>query len=72
MKVQGEAYEDDQNAAYGAILSGGIGGTGALLTTDECISQVKAAEEQMDEVAAMRRRKGEVSALAIKHTGANN
>lgn len=55
--LTGQAYEDDQAAGYGAILSAGLGGTGAVLAADEYIARVKAAEAQMDEVAAMRRRR---------------
>ena len=52
----GQAYEDDRNAGYGAILSSGLGITGGLLGADAYISRVKAAEAAMDEVSAMRQR----------------
>ena len=52
--ISGQAYEDDRNAGYGAILGVGMTGTGALLGRDAYISRVKEAERVMDEVAAMR------------------
>ena len=54
--ISGQAYEDDRNAGYGAILGSVLLGTGGLLGADEYISRVRAAEAAMDEVSAMRQR----------------
>ena len=55
--ISGQAYEDDRNAAYGAVLGSVMTGTGAVLGADAYISRVRAAEEAMDEVGALRRRR---------------
>lgn len=55
--ISGQAYEDDRNAGYGAILGSVMLGSGGVLGADEYISRVRAAEEAMDEVGALRRRR---------------
>jgi len=55
--ISGQAYEDDRNAGYGAILGSVLLGTGGVLGADEYISRVREAEVAMDEVGALRRRR---------------